>query len=176
MKDVGRDNFGLLIAYLLPGFVVLWGLKPFVPEVQEWLGSSQAGAPTVGGFLFGTLASTGAGMVVSAVRWAVLDRVHHRTGIREPCWDFGKLSHRWQAFEALVEYHYRYYQCYANMLVALVFACGVSLDMQGRLPVQGAIPTLGFLVVFVVLVAGSRDALRKYYRRVDDLQRSTRST
>ena len=30
MKPVTTDNFGLLIAYLLPGFVALWGLRPFV--------------------------------------------------------------------------------------------------------------------------------------------------
>ena len=147
------------------------GLKPYIADVREWLGGEQAGTPTVGGFLVGTLASTAGGLFVRAIRWAVVDRLYHLTGIREPRWDFSVLATRLAAFETLVEYHYRYYQHYANMLVAMVIVCGVDLHLEGRLPVHGPIPTLGLGVVLIVLVAGSRDALRKYYTRVSALLR-----
>src|SRR5688500_13556261 len=78
-------------------------------------------APSVGGFLYVTLASTAAGLLVSAVRWSVVDRLYHRTGISEPHWEFAQLSDRLPAFLAVVDNHYRYYQFYANMLVALTF-------------------------------------------------------
>src|SRR5437667_438340 len=81
VKDVTSDNFGLLIAYLLPGFVALWALRPFVGGVDLLLAAPPGAAPSVGGFLYGTLASTAAGLVVSGVRWAVVDQVYHRTGI-----------------------------------------------------------------------------------------------
>ena len=54
MREVTGRNFGLLIAYILPGFVSLWGLAEFSPSVKSWLAASTAtpGAmPTVGGFL-----------------------------------------------------------------------------------------------------------------------------
>ena len=70
MRDLTRDNFGLLIAYLLPGFVALWGAAYHVEAVQSWLRSTAPDAPTIGGFLYATLASTALGLVISAVRWA----------------------------------------------------------------------------------------------------------
>ena len=34
MKDVTSSNFGLLIAYVLPGFIVLWGMEPYSDQVD----------------------------------------------------------------------------------------------------------------------------------------------
>src|SRR5438093_134632 len=52
VRDVTSENFGLLIAYLLPGFVALWGVSPAVPGAGAWLAAPPVGAPTVGGFLY----------------------------------------------------------------------------------------------------------------------------
>jgi hypothetical protein len=64
MTEVSGKNFGFLIAYILPGFVRLWAISYFSPTVRAWLvsSSSAAGAATVGGFLYVTLASVGAGL------------------------------------------------------------------------------------------------------------------
>ncbi len=91
MREVSSKNFGLLIANLLPGLVALWGASYFSHTVRIWLGASGATGPTVGGFLYVTLASVGAGMTVSAVRFLVIDRIHHWTGVRQPLSDFSKL-------------------------------------------------------------------------------------
>ena len=75
MRDLTRDNFGLLIAYVLPGFVALWGGSYHVEAVRPWLNATPSDAPTVGGFLYTTLASTTLGLTISGMRWAVVDRV-----------------------------------------------------------------------------------------------------
>ena len=122
MSELSAKNFGLLIAYVLPGFVALWGISHFSPTVDSWITSSQQGAPTIGGFLYVTLASLVAGLTVSAIRWAVIDTLHHATGLKPPQWEFANLDDRLQGFHGLVENHYRYYQFYANGLVALIIA------------------------------------------------------
>lgn len=122
VKSVSSDNFGLLIAYLVPGFVTLWGLRSWFPAIDSWMDAPPAEAPTVGGFLYVTLGSTAAGLVVSAVRWAVVDHLYHCTGIPAPRWNFAKLTGNLAAFESIVQDHYRYYQCYANMQVAVIMA------------------------------------------------------
>lgn len=66
MREVTGQNFGLLIAYILPGFIVLWGLSHFSTTIAGWLGATADG-PTVGGFLYVTLASVGAGLAVGSV-------------------------------------------------------------------------------------------------------------
>jgi len=70
---LSNDNFGPLIAYLVPGTIVLLGLSQFSPAVRVWFAATPADAPTVGGFLYLTLASLAAGMTVSALRWALVD-------------------------------------------------------------------------------------------------------
>lgn len=169
MKTLTPDSFGLLIAYLLPGFVTLWALRPFVPEIGTWLGATPATAPTIDGFLYATLASTAVGLVVSAVRWGVIDSVYHRTGIPAPDWNFRSLPGNLAAFESHVQDHYRYYQFYANMLVALLLAYGTTLATESRWPGQSGWRDVAIVTVLALLVLGSRDTLRKYYRRTEVL-------
>src|SRR5258708_7235024 len=80
LKEPSVTNFGLLIAFLLPGFVALWGISYVSEPVRSWFGSTPDYAPSVGGFLYVTLASIVAGLTVSTVRWIVIDTVHHVTG------------------------------------------------------------------------------------------------
>jgi hypothetical protein len=165
MRDVTHDNFGLLIAYLLPGFVVLWGAAYHVETARSWIGATPSDAPTVGGFLYATLASTAAGLIVSAVRWAIVDRVMKRLGVRQPAWDFDLFAVRLAAYEVLVAQHYRYYQFYANMLVALAWAYSCRLAALKPWGVRECWVAFGFVLIEAVLFVGSWDTLRKYYGR-----------
>lgn len=169
MNDLSAKNFGIAIAYVLPGFVVLWGASCWSTTVQGWLVAEPTAAISVGGFLYATLGSFGGGLTASAVRWLVVDTLHHHTGLRPPNWDFGRLQDKLQAFEALVENHYRYYQFYANMFVAVPFACGCAVlgnDCAGDV---SAWSVAGLVVLQAVLFATSRDTLRKYYSRAERL-------
>lgn len=103
-------------------------------------------------------------MVVSCFRWLLVDHFHSLTGLGAPAFNARALEERPAAFTYLVESHYRYYQFYANTLVAVVWTYGVHRYL--------AIPTsLGFgtdvgaVVLCAALFAGSRDALSKYRAR-----------
>jgi hypothetical protein len=172
MQSVTRDNFGLLIAYVLPGFVVLWGASFFSETLKRWLGTSPANSPTVGGFLYVTVAAVAAGLFVSTVRWLVIDPLHHATGVPSPKWNFGRIGDRLSAFELLVSGHYQFYQWQSNMVVAMAFTFFAYLFR----PTANELPDIrviaGFLAVEAVLWLGSRDALRKYYQRTSSLMTS----
>ncbi len=165
MREVTSKNFGLLIAYLLPGFTMVWGISHVSPEMQAWLGTTASEAPTVGGFLYVTLASVAAGLTVSTIRWAVVDTIHHRTGICKPRWDFSKLGEKVSAFEALIEIHYRYYQWYANMLIALPLAFILRWSALGFRWSEMFL----LIVIEALFFFASRDTIRKYYQRVESL-------
>ena len=168
MSELSDKNFGLLIAYVLPGFVALWGVGHFVPTVESWITSSKQNAPTIGGFLYVTLASLALGLTISAVRWAVIDNLHHKTGIRPPGLEFSTLDDRLRGFYGLVENHYRYYQFYSNMFVSTALVCAVEVGSGANL-CQIGLPAVGFLFLELVFFAGSRDALFKYYARAERL-------
>ena len=55
------------------------------------------------------------------------------------------------------------------MLIALVFAYVVYRLTPGGWANQWGAVDVGFVIVCVVLFMGSRDALRKYYRRAGEL-------
>jgi hypothetical protein len=169
MKEVSSSNFGLLIAFLTPGFTVLWGASYFSETIRHWLSVSSASTPTVGGFMYVTLASVAAGVVVSTVRWAVVDTMHEWTGLPQPSWDFSRLQENVAAYHVLNEIHYKYYQFHGNMVVALFFAYMARRMHLGFSTAPFGWFDLGFLLLLVILYAGSRDTLRKYYVRVSQL-------
>jgi hypothetical protein len=161
------NNFGLLIAYVLPGFTAIQGLPFLAGDSTAWGSVDGVARATLPGFLSGTVAALAAGLTVSTLRWLVIDTLHHRTGIHPPRWDFSLLEKNITAFELLVQSHYRYYKFYSNMVVALIFSYawkGYLLGWRGL--IYWCLATLFFLA--------SRDALKKYYERAGRLLESTK--
>jgi chromate transport protein ChrA len=165
MKDVTDKNFGVIIAFLLPGFLLLWGLSYSSKEIAGWLTTSaNANGPAVGGFLYATLASLALGLLVSAIRWLIIDTfLHHVTRLKYPDFDFSKLKDKdaYAVFQGAVENHYRYYQYYANTLIALIAAFSAYASSERP-------STNTWIIVSVLafaLLLASRDSLKKYYDR-----------
>ena len=169
MKEESSPNFGLIIAYLIPGATALYGVSYFVPAVHSWFGAAPENAPSLGGFLYLTIAAIAAGMTVSTIRWGLLDTLHHATGIKPPVLDFAELPGSVDAFDYLNEIHYRFYLFHANLTVALAFAYilrHVALAASGY---RWGWWDLSFAVLEIIFFLGSRDTLRKYYRRTERL-------
>jgi hypothetical protein len=95
----------------------------------------------------------------------VVDTLHQHTGLPRPSWDDSRLPERLEAFEALVENHFRYYQFYANSATAgaAAYAAWRCSPASAGIPLGGREAVL--LALLFVFIAGSRDALRHYYRR-----------
>lgn len=168
-KEYSPGQFGLLIIYVIPGFTALQGLPSpsTVLSANALIGSG--GEASLAGFLYITVEAITAGLIVSAVRWLVLDSLHHRTGVRRPSLDFSLLDRNVAAFELLVTGHYWFYQFYANMVVALAWAyCTLGDIRPGRAWIYGLLVGLFFVA--------SRDALKKYYERVGGLLRPRENT
>jgi len=168
MPDNFGRQFGLFIAYLLPGFIGLAGLAPLAPAVTVWLLPENSASPGVASPLYALTAAATVGMILSCFRWALIDFIHQKTGVRPPDWDDSRLDQRLDAFAYLVENHYRYYQFYANMVIALLWAYPVHRLLQTS-KLLGLGTDLGVFITCAVLFAGSRDALAKYYVRTSRL-------
>lgn len=172
--ELTARNFGLLIAYLIPGFVALWGVSVVSPPVSGWLAGPSPAGPTIGGFLFVTLASLAAGMTASAIRWVLLDTLHHATGLKRPSFNDVLLDRKLTAFDYLVQNHYRYYQFYGNTLVAILFAYPLY-RLAAASPATFTPLDVAVLLLECVFFAASRDALRNYYVRASRLLTETES-
>lgn len=168
MNEVASDNFGFLIAFLLPGATALWGLSPYSALLRSWFAVTPADAPTIGGFLYLTVGSLAAGMTVSAVRWLIVDTAHALSGVPLPSLDFSKLGANVEAFSLLIDIHYRFFQFHANMVIAVLIA---YVSYRVRLGLHGAWgwPDIGVAALEVVFFVTSRDNLQKYYARAASL-------
>ncbi len=171
----GTDNFGIVIAFLAPGFILLWGASYHVHMVQEWLKAGETGAPTVGGFLYVTLGSIAAGVAVSGFRWLLLDFILCAIfKCKNQELNFKHLSGKEDAFNFINENHYRYYQYYANMLIAVLITyisrfiarCFQDKDLLNQ---REFFFFAVILIVEVVLGIGAWDARRKFYERAKDI-------
>src|SRR4051812_11307480 len=122
-----NQQFGLIVAYLLPGFICLGGVALLVPTVGDWLrpvaGQAVLG---LGPPVYAVLAATAVGMVVSCIRWFLIDHALAWTGVVPPAWDAARMAQRLDVFNHLVDYHYRYYQFYSNTLLAIVWTYAVN--------------------------------------------------
>lgn len=158
-------TFGVLIAFLLPGFLCLYGLSFRAEALADLLDVSGQTASSAD-FLYTALASLSIGLILNAVRWAVLDNIFHRLfhlkwpdGIN---WDRLSDEHALAGFQLIVENHYHYYQYYSNTFVAILTALVYNALAPGSL---GWLTWLFWLAVLLVLLIGSWDTLRRYYAR-----------
>lgn len=164
IRETPLHDFGLFIAYLVPGATVLLGLSLFSPLLQGWFAATTTDMPTIGGFLYLTAASLALGMTISAVRWVLIDTLHRRTGLSPPSWNFSRLGAHVEAFRLLIEIHYKHYLFYANMVVATAAAYVCYRAQLGSLRSLDW-PDLAFIGLEIVFFMTSRDTLRKYYQR-----------
>jgi len=127
-------SFGILIAYILPGFLCLAGASYFSPTISGWMSVAPSTDPTVGGFLYVALGSLAAGLVISGFRWLLVDALLHATGLKQPDLDFSKVQDKFEAFQLAVEHNYRYYQFYSNAVLAAAFFGICDQWSNGRWP------------------------------------------
>jgi hypothetical protein len=174
MQSVSTDNFGPLVAYLVPGAVVLSALSFYSVTLRTWFSVGASDAPTVGGFLFLTVASLAIGMTVSAIRWAAIDRLLRLTGLPKPPLDFARLTANLAAIRYLTEVHYTHYLFYANMAVASAAAYTLLAVKLGVFSSAGWL-AVSFVILEVVFLAAARDALAQHRLRSAQVLGQTRA-
>ena len=167
-----KKNFGVIIAFLFPGFLLLWGLSYSRPELGNWLlNMGNKDAPVIGSFLYATIASLALGLLVSAIRQAIFDKfLYTVTRLKHPTIKSVNLKKKetLDAFKEVIENHYRYYQYYANSLIAIAIAAVYYWRVKGLPPW-----TITISVVFIIIILGyvSRMELRSFNERAEDITR-----
>ncbi|MGC2459892.1 MAG: hypothetical protein WA446_02780 [Steroidobacteraceae bacterium] len=172
MKPIDLQ-FGRIIAFLLPGFIFLYGARSFFPDVQAALSAASEAKTSIGTFLFVVLAALAAGLMLSAGRWLIVDTLICKIGIKRwqitvPTMSYSKLAdpNTYAAFTGVVDNHYNFYQYFANSLIAVVAVFVIACAQQGA---PSYATDIGFVVVCMALLLAARDALKKYYVRASEI-------
>src|SRR5437016_12918659 len=121
-----NKQFGLMVAYLLPGFIGLAGIAPFSQIVAAWLRPTEQTQAGIGPPVYAVLAAITIGMIVSCFRWLIVDQIHRLTGLIRPEWDDSQLENRLLAFDYVVSNHFAFYLFASNTLVAIIAAYALN--------------------------------------------------
>ena len=90
------------------------------------------------------------------------------TGLPLPKLDFSKLGANVEAYSLLIEIHYRHYQFFSGMFVATAIAYLSHRLQHGDIRSLGW-PDAGFVLVEAVFLMTSRNTLKNYYIRSQQL-------
>lgn len=167
MSPLSNRSFGFIIAYAIPGLIILWSLRDLSPMISYWLyasGEQTKFQPAIGGVLYSSIAALGLGMAASAIRFTLLDPLMAHTGLKRPDWDDTKLQENLDAFQTAIDYHYRYYQFHANTTVAILWAYALHRVEQG-FSTSPLTTELAVAILCAVFMRTARDNLKKYYTR-----------
>lgn len=177
MKDITEKNFGVIIAFWLPGFLLLWGVSYSFPSIATWLAaSSGSDAPTVGGFLYATLASLSVGLVINATRWVFVQEIllHGVTRLPRARINYAGLTDKnvLAAFNGAIENNFRYYQYYSNALVSIVLSLACYLTYGGGTRQSAAVWVLASVAAVILFIA-CRNELAAFNKRAEDITNPT---
>lgn len=162
MEKLNLD-FSLLIAYILPGSLSVVTLSYYSDRVRRLL-ESEHGVPAAASFVPLLLLALGLGILVNAITWIAVQRLIELTGVKRVPVARRPSGDRLEAYRFIIENRFRYYQCYSNMLTALVLFALAYLHQYGR---DGVWAASAILLLAVVLFFAARDSLKNMYQRID---------
>lgn len=169
MKDVTSTSFGLLIAFLLPGFVGVYSVTFWSATVKHVFERFLTAESNVGLLLMLVLAALAAGLQVTAVRWLLYESWRSRRTRLGPN-DFaalGSSEDRLAAFRAAADEHYRYHQFWGGMSIVIPFLYwGLRSTNCADLAIAcNANAFWVFLVIEAVTIKAAIEAYRNYVSR-----------
>lgn len=170
MEKFITDKFGYTIAFLLPGFLAILGLRHYYSPFDIWLNTAVNIGQGISGFMYIIMTSLSLGIIISAIRWIIFDRLlFKKISDRIAKLDYSKLlSERFDAYMYIKEAHYHFYQFYANIAVSL-FILSVLLVCYYK--IMSWIFIFIFLILEIILICGSKNCLNNLYSKAEALQR-----
>lgn len=168
MKDVTASVFGLLIAFVLPGFVALSGVLFFIspPGAVATYGKdlNSSSAPLV--FLF--LTCLVLSQILGAGRFYLFEKwLYKSEGFGPNLYRKLGTSDGLLAFRQAIDEHYRYYQFHGGMVLSLPFlTAGALFAQRGKLTFWSILLTvLAFAALEVLEFKAAKDQLQATFSR-----------
>jgi hypothetical protein len=167
MEGLTKTTFGLVIAYLLPGFAALYGLSWWSDEVTSFLTESKAAETSAGIVTFTLMACLTIGLLLNAFCWIFIQRI-----ICGFCLDIkpiGSAPMDLPLHGSTLDENFRYCQFYGSMVFAngIIFG-GWLYSADCFCPI---IATFGFFTLEIVCILSAVEAFRRYTTNYNNLNK-----
>jgi hypothetical protein len=170
MKDVTSTSFGLLMAYLLPGFVGLWSFTFWSTGLRKIFETFLVAQWQVGLFLLVLAAALITGLMVGAVRTVLVHlMIIHFDAPHLSAKSFRQLQNetKFSAFCYVVDENFRYHQFWAGMVLVMpAFFLGLAEELWKGLSCSKLICLIAiFLLVETLTCFASWSSYQKFVER-----------
>lgn len=180
MPGISLD-FGLLIAYFVPGVITLLGLAYIFKDVSGLMSKYRSGKATAGFLLIVSSLAVVIGMAVSVVRAGTIDKSfewnlpidqEHYRSLQHADPDYAQLTDQGKlnAFREVEENDKRPYQFYGNTLLAvIIFVAGwwsSSFHNRNGLRKRSILALTSLILASVLLYPACRKSYYRYNRAV----------
>jgi hypothetical protein len=175
MKDLNIKSFGLLIAYLLPGFACIFCFAFWIDSFKNLIDGFMSTNSDFGSFLFVLLLALLFGLILNAFRWIIYERwLLRKHTIPEDYYQELIKHDNLQAIHSTLDENFRYHQFYGN--ISIVFL-GFFFEFIKRTffnPPESSerhnilvIIAIGFLLVILelVIVSAAKQSFKRYVNR-----------
>lgn len=173
-QDKLTQGFGIIIAYICPGFLTLVGLQERFPSVKAWLGTAAAANAQAGSFLFAVMIALATSMLLWSLGsfliedllagWFKWIKLPEQTVSLE---EIRKQPGAEAAYRDLRDQHYRYYQFHASMVVSLPIIYWAWIDIHSF---SNSWPTtIVSVIIEFVLGRNAYSQLKRYRERREKL-------
>lgn len=174
MIQISPINFGLIIAYFLPGILSLYSLSYISEHISNLFQAAQSVPINIGAIFFLVTAALVVGLIVSSLRVSLLEPLHYKTGVTKPTIDYHKLetTDKLSLFKEIVENVYRYHQFYGNIMLALLLLL-ITRYLIAKSPIFDSAKTFTLFFVnsagIVFLFIASRKTLKDVCKAIGDI-------
>jgi len=162
MKDLTSTSFGYLIGFVLPGMLGLYALSGWFPEVGALLQPMLKADATVGPSLVLIIIAAGMGVILSAVRFFIFEKLLYRKHRLPENLYRGLGEDKLTVHKALAEEHYRYHQFYGGCFVAALVWLPAWVRGHWALDYRLGYVALGFVLLELLLERSAADTFKKY--------------
>jgi len=156
MKDVTITSFGLVIAYLLPGLVGLYGLSFWSPALQKVFGTFLTLQSNVGLFLIVLLAALIVGLLANGFRYFIFEVLFFKSyRMDQSLLKYLPGERKLSAYRTAIDETYRYHQWWGGLAVVTPIGCIGWIVAVGPYHLRTGLFAIGFIAIewFCVLVA-----------------------
>jgi len=165
-------DFGAVIAFLAPGFIVFGTYLRHLPQNERWIDVAAPKDQGLGSFSLVVLASLAVGLVVSGLRDLIIDwplrQFRKKKRVKPIAVDWSKITKDNLKYLLLARDNYfRFYQFYANSAVGLAISA-IANAVWSMPSWRLGLLTMEVLVIVALVIAAARE-LTRYLDAVSEL-------
>ena len=177
MDKIYSSSFGLVIAFLLPGFIAFYGMINWIGNFNIIYNNLFISSSFLGAFSLIIVISLILGLIITSIKWVLYENILDKSQTLDDnsFKDIGSNRDKLIAFRAAVDEHYRYHQFWSNTSIAIFPSyVHIFIDLCNNHKYWFLILSLILVLSLeILLFFSAKEAKKKYIIRAKAISKGT---